>query len=571
MKKESKKFTVPNTFKKDKSHFYATNGMLQFPDGGFFNVTPFSQNMHVGAWRNFDENGLKFKLDPYAKVGVEKFNVLPKLGKKFVPLYAKANLNIPYADPSKLGAYGTFGFSGERTSPHNFPMFGFGELHGGYSGYSGAHGGMKAGADIFLSRGPMTPSTYENDKFQRRTLVGKISPHLRAGFSSGNLEQYAENATPGAEYTKGQLGSVGLAYGADAEIKYKFGKKFPGVAYAKGYLDFDPMLGSAVSGSKKNSAANLSDVKFGAIPVAGFEAGMRFPINPYKIPSKEAAKAKAKADKDAESARVRIDLELQRYQRELEETGAGGVRGTTAKATSIGSNNPQLWWESPTGQAEGPAQEQFQNVRGFTPTADFGNGGYMAPILPSPMQNPDTPIFRDTTALPFGYGGNMYAKGGPIKPLGISDPKEYAYRKAAYDDSLYLYKNNLQPLSLNSRKHFGTLHKEGVNVKPYRSQNFTSKYTNKPVESIAYGANDEYRSVPIYVDNVKKYQGTSPAFINYNKSKNFTKQIPANKPIKIEAQLTTTNLSEKQKLQNQLESPHFFPSVYFQLAFDYLA
>ena len=33
-------------------------------------------------------------------------------------------------------------------------------------------------------------------------------------------------------------------------------------------------------------------------------------------------------------------------------------------------------------------------------------------------------------------------KGGSRKSIGISDPKEYAYRKAAYDDSLALYKNN---------------------------------------------------------------------------------------------------------------------------------
>jgi hypothetical protein len=129
----------------------------------------------------------------------------------------------------------------------------------------------------------------------------------------------------------------------------------------------------------------------------------------------------------------------------------------------------------------------------------------------------------------------MYAKGGPIKPLGISDPKEYAYRKAAYDDSLYLYKNNSQPLSKNNYNIVSDDVKD--KPKPYRSQNSTTKYTGKPVESIAYGANDEYRSVPVYVDHVKKYQGTSPAFINYNKSKNFTKQIPTNKPIKIDKRI----------------------------------
>jgi hypothetical protein len=44
----------------------------------------------------------------------------------------------------------------------------------------------------------------------------------------------------------------------------------------------------------------------------------------------------------------------------------------------------------------------------------FSKGGYMAPILPSPMANPDTKIFRDTTALPFAYGGNMYPDGGQL-------------------------------------------------------------------------------------------------------------------------------------------------------------
>jgi hypothetical protein len=540
MKKESKKFTVPNTFKKDKSHFYATNSMLlPFPDGGKLTVAPTSQNMNIAATRNLEVVGKDYlgnplynynnQFDPSLKVGIEKFNILPNLGKKFVPLYGGLDVNVPYSDPSKAGITGTIGFSGERTGAHKAPVYGYGELQAGYSGDRGAEVGTKLGADIFLSRTPLNPKIYANDTYPRETLVGRVSPHLRAGVTSGANTSLNNNFT--------------WAYGAEGEVKYKF-PKFPGVPYAKAFVDFDPAAGTEITKTQGNvgtvgNVEVLNDQNkstIGFAPLVGGEVGMRFPINTYKNPAKEKAQAKAREFEEAEKARVKRELELQRYQQESQDAGGVTNKGKKAKVVKDSTGAPKLYWESPTGQAEGPAQEQFQNVRGFTPTADFANGGYMAPILPSPMANPDTKIFRDTTALPFGYGGNMYAKGGPIKPLGISDPQEYAYRKAAYDDSLYLYKNNLQPLSLNSLKHYGT-YKGGVNLKPYRSQKSTSKYTGKPFESIAfgaYGANDEYRSVPIYVDHVKKYQGTSPAFINYNKSKNFTKQIPVNKPIKID-------------------------------------
>jgi hypothetical protein len=539
MKKDSKKFTVPNAFKKDKSHFYATNSMLlPFPDGGKITVAPASQNMNIAATRNLEVVGKDYlgnplynynnQFDPSLKVGIEKFNILPNLGKKFVPLYGGLDVNVPYSDPSKAGITGTIGFSGERTGAHKAPVYGYGELQAGYSGDRGAEVGSKLGADIFLSRTPLNPKIYANDTYPRETLVGRVSPHLRAGVTSGANSSLSNNFT--------------WAYGAEGEVKYKF-PKFPGVPYAKAFVDFDPAAGTEITKTQGNvgtvgNVEVLNDQNkstIGFAPLVGGEVGMRFPINTYKNPAKEKAQAKAREFEEAEKARIKRDLELQRYQQESEQSGGAG-RVRTAKEIAAMRTNPQLWWESPTGQAEGPAQEQFQNVRGFTPTADFANGGYMAPILPSPMQNPDTPIFRDTTALPFGYGGNMYAKGGPIKPLGISDPQEYAYRKAAYDDSLYLYKNNLEPLPKIKHNTYGD--KKGI--LPYRSYTYSTQFKHDlgRVVMPKYGAkpSDQPVVAEVYEGyDTKNPQISSPAFRKYHQSKDFTKIIPANKPIKVDS------------------------------------
>jgi hypothetical protein len=79
-------------------------------------------------------------------------------------------------------------------------------------------------------------------------------------------------------------------------------------------------------------------------------------------------------------------------------------------------------------------------------------------ILPTYYQSKGTPIFRDTTALPFAQGGTLDStiseynrdrdknkknkKPQRVEPFVTSDPKEYAYRKAAYDDSLTIFKLN---------------------------------------------------------------------------------------------------------------------------------
>jgi len=382
MKKDSKKFTVPNAFKKDKSHFYATNSMLlPFPDGGKITVAPLSQNMNIAATRNLEVVGKDYlgnplynynnQFDPSLKVGIEKFNILPGLGKKFVPLYGGLNVNVPYSDPSKAGVMGTMGFSGEGVGRHRTPVYGYGELQAGYSGDRGAEAGVKFGADIFLSRTPLNPKIYANDTYPRQTLVGKVSPHLRAGVVSGGNKDLSNNFT--------------WAYGAQGELKYRF-PKFPGVPYAKAFVDFDPAAGTEITKTQGDvgtvgnvevqSGQNKSTLGFS--PLVGGEVGMRFPINTYKNPAKEKAQAKAREFEEAEKARIRRELELKRYQQESQDGGgAGQIR--TAKEMLAMQATPQLWWESPTGTAEGPAQEELRNVRGFTPTADFANGGYMYP------------------------------------------------------------------------------------------------------------------------------------------------------------------------------------------------
>lgn len=424
MKKNSKKFTVPNSFKKPKTVFDPSNSMvLPFPDGGKITVAPLSQNMNIAATRNQEVVGQDYlgnplynysnQFDPSLKVGIEKFNILPSLGKKFVPLYGGVNVNVPYSDPSKAGVMGTVGFSGEGVGRHRTPVYGYGELQGGYSGDKGAEAGAKFGADIFLSRTPLNPKIYANDTYPRQTLVGKVSPHLRAGVTSGGNSNLTNNFT--------------WAYGAQGELKYRF-PKFPGVPYAKAFIDFDPAAGTENTKTQGNvgevgnvevlNEQNKSTLGFS--PLVGGEIGMRFPINTYKNPAKEKAQAKAREFEEAEKARIRRELELKRYQQESQDGGGAG-QIKTAKEMLAMQATPQLWWESLTGKAEGPAQEELSNVRGFTPTADFANGGYMAPILPSPMKNPDTPIFRDTTALPFAGGGMLKRTDGSYSKRGLWD------------------------------------------------------------------------------------------------------------------------------------------------------
>lgn len=97
----------------------------------------------------------------------------------------------------------------------------------------------------------------------------------------------------------------------------------------------------------------------------------------------------------------------------------------------------------------------------------FSKGGYMAPILPSPMKNPNTPIFRDTTALPFGYGGNMYPGGGqlgsgmlgqqirqyqnaPKKPLAVDNPRLGPTKQSNQGNTATVIPNNKLPKTLNT-------------------------------------------------------------------------------------------------------------------------
>lgn len=84
-------------------------------------------------------------------------------------------------------------------------------------------------------------------------------------------------------------------------------------------------------------------------------------------------------------------------------------------------------------------------------------------ILPTYYKSKGTPIFRDTTALPFAQGGTLDSsiaaynsdpgkgkkgkKSKKVKPFVTSDYDEYLYRKAAYDDSSFVANkyNPIQP------------------------------------------------------------------------------------------------------------------------------
>lgn len=109
--------------------------------------------------------------------------------------------------------------------------------------------------------------------------------------------------------------------------------------------------------------------------------------------------------------------------------------------------------------------------------------------IPSPYKFPGTPIFRDTTALPFASGGFINPKGWPpptSKGISISDPDEYAYRKGMYDDSLKLHQLSYnQMVNLNKLKTPLTNISEGdlddfkLNKKQYVLENVYSPSSEK--------------------------------------------------------------------------------------------
>lgn len=91
----------------------------------------------------------------------------------------------------------------------------------------------------------------------------------------------------------------------------------------------------------------------------------------------------------------------------------------------------------------------------------YGSGGQLKPDYSLPedsFQQGGRGLKNSVYASSMGQYPAPYAEGGPLngdpgpkpkfkpqpKPLVITDPKEYAYRKAAYDDSLWLYQNNLR-------------------------------------------------------------------------------------------------------------------------------
>ena len=107
-------------------------------------------------------------------------------------------------------------------------------------------------------------------------------------------------------------------------------------------------------------------------------------------------------------------------------------------------------------------------------------------------------------------------KGKTVQPYYTSDPKEYAFRKAAYDDSLYMYKNNLNPLPKSTIQNMSYEKVKGI--APYRSYEHTITGKNNINNSR-------------YHNNV--YQDDSPYYRAYYAANN--KFLPQNNPIKIDA------------------------------------
>ena len=115
-----------------------------------------------------------------------------------------------------------------------------------------------------------------------------------------------------------------------------------------------------------------------------------------------------------------------------------------------------------------------------------------------------------------------YQKGGAKKrkAIGISDPKEYEYRKAAYDDSLWLYNNNLQPLP-NKRLE---LYTNDVKLKQFKHKDSTKALNSRALKAYneTFAKNIQLGS-PYYKD----YQYKNYEDPNY-------RALPENLPVKLD-------------------------------------
>jgi hypothetical protein len=141
-----------------------------------------------------------------------------------------------------------------------------------------------------------------------------------------------------------------------------------------------------------------------------------------------------------------------------------------------------------------------------------------------------------------------YAKGGFIiedisvpqltqaqKGITISDPKEYAYRKAAYDDSMYLYKNNLSPLPKIGPKRLTNKAGDPSLLMPYRTSKSTNSFKGYLQSNGFIYSGNKYNGTKYYLaPEIINSQISSPAYEKYLGSDKFTKHIPANKPIKVD-------------------------------------
>lgn len=122
-----------------------------------------------------------------------------------------------------------------------------------------------------------------------------------------------------------------------------------------------------------------------------------------------------------------------------------------------------------------------------------------------------------------------YQKGGalPKAQLGISDPREYAYRKAAYDDSLYLYNENQDKFPKKGPWNYYTERiATGKPIKdPNRLRPFKHKDSSDLLKDILRKSTAETFA--------RRRQDQSPHYRQYNRTHN-ERPLPENLPIKLD-------------------------------------
>ena len=124
-----------------------------------------------------------------------------------------------------------------------------------------------------------------------------------------------------------------------------------------------------------------------------------------------------------------------------------------------------------------------------------------------------------------------YQKGGalPKAQVGISDPEEYAFRKAAYDDSLYLYNQNQDKFPKKGPWHYYTNNIVGEKLDKSREARLRP-VKHKDSVKVLHGIDKS-----IYETFARRKQEESPHYKQYNRTHS-ERPLPDNFPIKADRQ-----------------------------------